>query len=33
MIQPTTIIEEWKNNLKIFGNSPALSIKKNGKWV
>lgn len=32
-LPPVTIPEEWKNTLKMYGDLPALSIKRNGKWV
>lgn len=31
-IQPSTLINEWRNNLKKYANLPALSVKRQNYW-
>lgn len=32
-LEPTTIIDEFRRSAKIYANRPAISVKRNGKWV
>jgi long-chain-fatty-acid--CoA ligase ACSBG len=32
-VEPTTLIDEFKNSVKQFGDRPALSVKRNERWV
>lgn len=32
-LEPSTIIDEFRNTAKIYADRQALSVKRNGKWV
>lgn len=32
-VPATTAVDEWQEALKKFGKQPALSVKREGKWV